>query len=277
MKKKILFALLALFISASALAQFSCVPYKSDEYAQLKASKTYIILTGDERFDKELVVAMRDLWKLTAVDVLAPKEIDKKIQDKKCSFILSATAGGYAVLALINGGKKKLEDYSFTNMIAYAPINAFQNESNNSDCYYRVRNMVESMQHAMALVQKNDIKGNQIKIGNKLIDIYNTRAQRIKKRTLLFCEESLGTKLTKSDIAGMYPYKFEFCDKEKIEQVIKEKSTEYYYFMPTITVNKFFFVFDPSNGEVVYADAVMTGMNINKNNIKDLIKKVKGD
>ena len=93
----------------------------------------------------------------------------------------------------------------------------------------------------------------------------------------MFCEETLGNKLTKSDIAGLYPYKFEFCSKEKIEQVIKEKSTEYYYFQPTITVNKFFFVFDPSNGEVVYAEAVMTGLNINKNNIKDLVKKIKGD
>ena len=54
------------------------------------------------------------------------------------------------------------------------------------------------------------------------------------------------------------------CSKEKIEQVIKEKSNEYYYFQNAVTMNKSMFVFDPSNGEVVYFDFTIGGLDVKK-------------
>jgi hypothetical protein len=161
--------------------------------------------------------------------------------------------------------------YQYDDMLAYCPINHFQNERQNTDCFYRVRNMVQSMIHAMDIVQKNDIRGMSLTIVKKLRDIYNAKAGTIKSRTLLFCRETLGDKISESDISKIYPYKFEICDKAKIEQVIKDKSKDYYYFQPAITLNKSMFVFDPSNGEVVYCDYQMMGLNINKGNIEDMV------
>ena len=176
----------------------------------------------------------------------------------------------------MNGGKKKIYNYKYSDLIAYCPINHFQNEPSDVDCGYRVRNMIESMLQSMELVQKNDLKGNSKKIADQLQEVYNKKAPGIAKRTLLICQETIGSKLTKADIAGVYPYKFEMCSKEKIEQAIKDKSKDYYYFQAGITVNKSMFVFDPSNGEVLYFDYAIMGLDIKKGDLEDLVKAIKG-
>jgi len=279
MKTKIIF-LFVLAYSIIGKAQLSAVDYKSKEYDQFRGSKTYVILSGDAKFDSELKAGMTDLWKATPFSFINKAEFEKMLPETTASFIslivISGAKAGqnYHYLALFNGGKKKLGRYEYDDMLAYCPINFFQNENKLIDCNYRVRNMIESMILSMDIVQKNDLRGSSYKIVKGLQEVYASRAPKIKARTLLFCDETLGKKITKSDIAGIYPHKFEICSKAKIEQVIKEKSTEYYYFQPGITLNKSMFVFDPSNGEVVYFDFSMMGLNINKGNIEDLAKAI---
>jgi hypothetical protein len=283
MKKHYLLSIAIAFLTAqTSFSQLSAVSYTSDDFAAFKASKTYIVKTGDTKFDDELASAMKDLWTITPFESVDKSAFENKISDKSASFIVSIIIAGdhpnqnYHYLGIINGGRKKISRYSYDDMIAYCPINHFQDEPNNTDCAFRVRNMVESMISAMSIVQKQDIKGGSKGIVDKLEEYYNKRAPQIKKRTLLFCKESIGDKITQSDIAGIYPYKFEICDKAKLAQVIKDKSTDYYYFQPGITMNKNMFVFDPSNGDVLYADYSIMGLNISTGNIKDLAKAVKG-
>ncbi len=280
MKTKILFLFALAFYTLIGNAQLSAVDYKSDEYAQFKGSKTYVVLSGDAKFDSEMKSAMADLWKVTPFSFINQAEFEKRMPEKTASFITLTIISGskpnqnYHYLALINGGQKKLSKYKYDDLLAYCPINFFQNENKLVSCNYRVRNMVESMIMSMDIVQKNDINGNSYKIVKGLQEVYNTKSPKIKERTLLFCDETLGNKITKSDIAGIYPHKFEVCSKAKIEQVIKDKSTEYYYFQPAITLNKSMFVFDPSNGEVMHFEFQMMGLNINKGNLEDLAKAV---
>jgi len=91
------------------------------------------------------------------------------------------------------------------------------------------------MIQAMDIVQKKNINGLPIKIVNDLLKNYNTKTKNIKDRTLLLCRETISKKSTESEIAKCYPYKFEICDRDKIEQVIEDKSKDYYYFQPGIT------------------------------------------
>lgn len=262
-----------------ATAQLSAVGYKREEYDQFRGSKTYVVLSGDEKFDAEIKSAASELWKITPLSFINNSEFEKLIPEKSASFInLIILEGGgiYHYLALFNGGKEKIEKYHYNDMLAYCPINFSQNENKLVDCSYRVRNMLESMIQAMEIVEKNDIRGNSLKIVNGLQKIYNSKASIIKERTLLFCDVTIGNKITKSDISGIYPFKFEICSKEKIEQVIKDKNKDYYYYQPGITQNKSMFVFDPSNGEVVYFGYNMMGSNINKGNIKDLAETISG-
>ncbi|OWP84092.1 hypothetical protein BWK59_07140 [Flavobacterium davisii] len=296
MRNKFLF--LSLFVINLSFAQFTAKEYDSEEFNKFKASKTYVVLTGDEKFDTELTKSMSNTWKTTPYSIISSKEFETKIADKTASFIclLGSTdrlVKTYHYLALINGGKKTISRYEYKDLIAYAPINFFINENNLTDCSFRVRNMIESMVLSIELVQKNDIKGSTLSIAKGLQKIYLKRSPKIKERTLLICEESINKKIltgsglqpigidylltkdiNKDDIAGLYPFKYEICSKEKIEKVIKEKDKDYYYLQPTITLNKSIFVFDPENGEVVYFDYSIQGLNFNKRNLKDLVKAI---
>jgi hypothetical protein len=223
---------------------------------------------------------MKDVWKITPYDVIESKELDTKIPDKSASFLISIIIGtqypqqNYHYLALINGGEKKLSKYGYNDMLAYCPINHWVDEKENTDCAYRVRNMVESMAQTMDIVQKNDIHGNPKKIAEGLEEQYNAKSPKIKKRTLLFCEESIGNKLTKDEVKGLYPYKMEVCSKAKLAEAIKDKSKDYYYLQLASTLNHFVFVIDPSNGEVMYGHFKTQGMAIKKDDLKDLLEAI---
>jgi hypothetical protein len=274
------FFLAALLCSVYAFGQYSAADYKDKDYAKFKASKTYYVKTGNESFDTEVINVLKEQWKETPYEVIDDAAFKTKLPDPANSFILSLIIGtqyanqNYHYLALVNGGKKKLNNYGYDDMLAYSPINHWVDETDNAACAFRVRNMIESMIAAMDLVQKNDIRGNSKKIVEGLQEVYNAKAGKIKKRTLLFCKESMGAKFKPEDVAGNYPYKYEICTKEKLAKVIKEKSKEYYYFQPGITLNKNMFVFDPSNGEVVYCDMQIQGLNIDKKNIKELVETI---
>lgn len=281
--KKLFFVLSVLGLySLSGSAQLSAVDYKSEQFAQFKSSKTYVVKTGNAAFDTELENAMKALWKITSYDVIDSKAFETKITDKSASFILSVIIGtqnagqNYHYLALVNGGVKKVSKYSYDDMIAYAVINHFQNEPENTDCAYRVRNMIESMIDAINIVQKNDIHGNSKKIALSLLEFYRTKSPKIKERVLLIPDYILNKKLDKADIAGLYPFKYEVCSKDKIAQAIKDKSKEYYYFQPAITLNKSIFVFDPFNGEVLYGDAQVMGLTIKESDFENLVNAIKG-
>ena len=287
MKLKNLILIIALAYSNFTFSQLSAVTFRSEEFAKFSASKTFFVKTGNATFDSETENALTELWKLTPFEIIDFETFEKKLPDVSASFILSIVISvsskyddqNYHYLALINGGKKSLRKYRYEDMIAYCPINHFQNEPKNTDCAYRVRNMVESMILAMDLTQKNDIRGTTFDIAKRLQEIYNSRSGKIKDRTMLFCESSFGGKITKADIAGLYPFKFEMCSKEKIEQVIKDKSTEYYYYQPCFTYNTSIFVVDPSNGEIVYfrmGIPVLGYPKLKTKDIEDLTEAVKG-
>jgi hypothetical protein len=269
-----------------ARAQLTAVKPTSNEFKQFKAStKTYVVKTGDKKFDTELISAMEDEWKITAFEEISSDAFKKKLKekDKTVSYILLANievrhsnyTREYHYLMLINGGYKSIGDYAYDDMIAYCPINHFVNEPENTDCYYRVRNMLQSMIGVIDLLSKNKIKGSGLNAVDQISEIYDKKATHIKDRTLLFCSETMGDKLSEEDIKKLYPYPFEICNRQRLEKVIREKSTEYYYLQPGITLNKSIFVFDPSNGDVLYFAYQAMGLNFNKGNLKDLVEEIK--
>lgn len=282
MKNIIIMISVLIGIVTQSNAQLSAMNYKSDGFVAFKASKTYAVKSGDAAYDAELESAMKDIWKVTSFDMIDGETFKTKITDASASFILPVTieANGpnqaYHYIALINGGKKSIKKYTYPDMVAYAPINHWVDENENTDCAFRIRNILQSMVTAIELVQKNDSWGNTKDVVDHLRKIYQAKAPQIKDRILLVNAKSVGgKKMTKEVFGGIYPFKFEFCDREKIAKAIREKSTEYYYLQPGITLNKSIFVFDPSNGEVVYFDYSMMGMSITDDNVEDLVKTIK--
>jgi hypothetical protein len=281
MKKAFLTISLLMAVTCNMMAQLSAMNYKNEDFAAFKATKTYVVKMGDPSYDNEIEAAMKESWTVTSYDFIDEAEFKTKIADASASFIVPVVIENngpnqaYHYIAIINGGRKSVKKYTYADMVAYAPLNHWVDEPTGVDCAFRIKNILQSMVQAIELVQKNDAWGNTKNVVDNLKNIYNQKAGKIKDRTLLVCQTSVGRKLTKEAFAGIYPYKFEFCDRDKIAKAIKEKSTDYYYFQPGITLNKSMFVFDPATGEVVYFDYAMMGMTINTDNIKDLVEQIK--
>ncbi len=286
--KNVIFLFL-LLASNFSYGQLSAVDYYNEDFTRFRASKTYVVTTGNEVFDTQIAAAMKESWKITSFDFVDGKILDTKISDKSASFIVLVTiAGGsgsqaYHYLALINGGRKKLNSYSYGDLLAYAPVNHFGGEYENIDCGYRVRNMLESMVQAMDLVQKNDFKGNSLKLSLELKKVYLQKSPEIKKRTLLVCEELIGggyggkkpKVFSKAEFASKYPFKFEYVSKERLAQIINERSTDYYYLQFCSTLNKSIFVFDPSNGEVLYFAFKIMGGKLVDTDVEELTNAIR--
>jgi hypothetical protein len=265
----------------TANAQLSAVSFKSDEYLKFMSSKTLVVKTGSPEYDQAVEDGMKEFWKVTQYEFISESEFEKRISDPAVSFIASIIISGqsanqnYHYLALFNGGKKKIEKYSYGDMLAYCPRNYWVNEKTTVDCAYRVANMIGGLALTVGIMQKSDIKGNGMAIADMLQKEYNSKSAQIKDRTLLFCKETVGSKLKETDIAAAYPFKYEFCTMDKLKQVIKSKSKDYYYFQPGITLNKSMFVIDPSTSECVYFDYDMMGLFIKKGDLEDLTKTIK--
>jgi len=280
MKLKIFVLILIASLSSNIMiAQLSAVGFKSEEFQKFKASKTYFVKSGNSTFDNSVMEAMKNNWKVTPFEEISQEDFKTKVKDPSISFLSLILIGepnhGYHYFGLFNGGKKKISNYDYGDLLAYAPVNRWVDEPELTDCGWRAKNMLEGMVQAMDIVQKQDIKGNTLSIVNQLRDYYNAKAPQIKNRTLLIAEPSMGRKFKKSDITGSYPYKVEICDRAKIEKAITEKSTEYYYLQPTITLNKSWFVIDPSNGEVLYFNYATMGLNITLKNVEELVTYIK--
>jgi hypothetical protein len=279
MKK--IFTLLMVFIAFNSYAQLASLGYKmTDDYERFLASTTYVVLTDNAAYDSNMVHAIKKYWKITPYKFINyKKDLNKKIRDKKASFLLLVNMSTeesedlYNCLALINGGKPTLAGYEFIDMLASSPTNHFLNELHTFDCSYRVQNMVQSIIATLDIVQKEQYKGDLEKVRSQLIKYYRTKSGAISKRILLICPEIIGDKIDEADFKKMYPYQTEFCKKETIDRIIASGDSSFYYLQLGATGTKSVFVFDPSNGEVVYAD-YSSGKFFSKDDLKDLSKTI---
>lgn len=275
--RKILLAILVAISFLSANAQISYIGYKSEKYDLLKASTTYVVLTGDKTYDDNMKSALEENWKISKYEFINEETLKEKISDKAATFLISATiftstsGQSWHFIMLVNGGRKNLNRYDLPDLLSCGIINHYGNEGNTLNAAPRLRNIIASMVKAMDIIKKEELGGMP---NNTLLDYYRTKSPMIAKRTLLVNKSAMGSKFSEEDFTKIYRYKYEFCTQEKIDKAIKDKSTEYYYLQPAITLSKNIFVFDPSNGDVVYGERQIMGMNINSGNIKDLMKAI---
>ncbi len=279
-----------LLLSQTAGAQLCRMDVNSPGFIQLKGSKTYYVTTGNTDFDNAVLEAMKSVWTITPWDVLDGDKLDSKISDKTCSFLIPEKNG----MILINGFRKHLYNYTVMDFLAQSPRHGYGDEQNITDCGFRVRNMIEAMIQAMDIVQKKAKEG---AVGKEFRAVYNGRSPKIKERTLLFCEDALKTIIIpdapknsknfmdtekvreryQEILSKAYPFRYEICSKEKVAKAIREKSTEYYYYQPVFSDGKYIFVYDPSNGEVVFFDHQMQGVKITDKDINHLVSTIKGE
>lgn len=278
--KKII-ACLLVCVSLSANAQFAALGYKmTDDYERFLNSTTYVVLTDNASYDTNIVHAVKKYWKITPYKFINyKKDLNKKLRDKKASFLLLVNMSTeeaedlYNCLALVNGGKPALASYEFIDMLAYSPINHFLNEQVMYNCSYRVSNMVQSILQTLEVVQKEQIKGDLEKVRTQLVKYYRTKSGVVSKRILLVCPDMIGKDMDEEDFKKNYPFKTEFCKKETIEKMIATGDSSFYYLQVNTTALKSIFIIDPFSGEIVYADN-SKGKFFSKDDLKDMAKTI---
>lgn len=269
--KKLFFIILFLAVRISSYAQLSSIAFNQKKYDNFKNNITCVVKTGRNEFDQELANVLKEKWKISKYTFITGDEFEVRIKEKSTTFLLFSNFG----LVLINGGYPNITYYGIYDMFAFCPLNNIINEKYPSDIQYRLRNMIESMVRSLELIEENKLKGNMI---SELTKKYNENSPSIKNKTLLFCLENMGPNITLNDLKDNYPYKFEVVTKEKLAQIIKDKNPNYLYFHHMFSdTYKYIFVFDPVNGEVLFASYSMNPMGlVSISNIKDLTKKIEG-
>jgi hypothetical protein len=276
---KTLTLLLTLAFPPLTFAQLSFTPSKSENWKLFKASKTYFVIGDDKRFNEGLAKAA-EVWKITPGQLVDSLEMVVKLKDPKNSIVTlftlpSSTPGKeFHALVLVMGGKKGLADISYTDILACAPIDHHGSEPSNIDCYYRLPNMLQSLQATMENVNAEP-NVPAAGVNKALIRFYRSRSAYIKDRTLLVCSEDLGDKLDEETFKTLYTYPFEICEKSKIAGAIAAKDNKYYYLQPALTQGKYIFVLDPVNGDVIYGLNELAG-SLTKANLQDLAATIEG-
>ena len=88
---------------------------------------------------------------------------------------------------------------------------------------------------------------------------------------LLINKGTIEKHIDENEFTNIYPYKFEYCTQQKIDDAIRNKDKNYYYLKVTALGFLDLFVFDPASGEVVYGDLLFDTRKVKEKHIKDMV------
>jgi hypothetical protein len=293
-KAKFIFVLAFLLCTSKAFAQLSAAAYNKEDMETFFTTKMFFVLTADKKFNDETIAGLKEYWKHTKFDTMSEANFEKNVENTAYSFltiikievitekknanglVISRTSDYYHYFGIINGGKKKIERFVYTDMIAYCPLNFYMDENPMYMSGFRAQSMVYQLHTAIQLVKDNELKGNSYKIVTQLQDIYNENAGVIKTKTLLVNKEHL-IDITEEEFKAAYPFKVEFCTKEKFQKAYTDKDKKYALFQPTVTMNKSIFVYDAETYKCLYFGFDMISRKMKKGDLKDMVKAINGE
>jgi hypothetical protein len=274
---------LILFIVSNLNAQYTSVGADSKVFNAFEAcSGIQVVLSGDKNFDEGIKSSLKSNWNLKPVEFIDNTTFENTINDETKAFMLLVKISDekgqqvYHFLAIIMGGKKKIRKYSYDDMVAYCPLNGFGGESPLTNCAFRLPILIYQLQSVINLNKKNDFGSNSFTIGKNLNKFYSQNAKKIKSKTLLINTDAANFKFTADEIKKEgYKYPVEYCNNEKIAEVIKNKDPKYAILQPAITLNKFIMVFDAATYECLYSKIDVMGMKVKIGDIKEIYEAIK--
>ncbi len=280
MKNKIALFLILLVIG-NANGQFSSVGSDSKKFKAFEScTNINVVLSGDKDFDEGIKNAIKSEWNIKPAEFIDKTTFENTISDEKKAFMLLCTIDNdkgqnYHFLAIIMGGKKKIGKYSYDDLIAYCPLNAFSGETPLTKCAFRLPILIYQLQSTINLTKKNNLGENSFSIGKNLNRLYCQNAKKIKSKTLLINTDASNVKFTIDEIKkDGYKYPIEFCNNEKIMEVIKNKDAKYAILQPAITLNKWIMVFDAATYECLYSSIDIMGLKVKMGDIKEIYEAI---
>ena len=258
------FCSLALIFTAqtTSLAQFVATDYT--HFAVETATKNTLILVeqGDSTYNRALRKAAAD-WKLTKVQVLSEAAALKKLPDHNYSFFVpldvsvkaaNGVSAKHYFIAIVNGGKKAWTSYTYTDIVAYAPLDHFGNEKNSVEAGYRIALLLGSLNDAFRTATVKKIMKGKNGTLDAFVGIYNRRAVALKGMTLLMPQYYLD-KTAQAAFAKQYPYPSkQIADIATLKTTLLKPNPKTAVFFLSRSLNKHIFVLDAITGKVLYSD-----------------------
>lgn len=278
-------------MSTQALAQVSASAYDKDDMQNFFKTKTLFVLSADKKLNEQAILGLRQYWKHTPWDTVSEANMGKYINNKAYSFmmviqitvitqqkdqygkVLRTTTDYYHYFGVINGGKKAIEHFVYTDMVAYCPINFKMDENPMSLCGYRAQSMVYNLHEAITMVKEKQIEGNSYRMVKNMQDVYNEAAPAIKNKILLVNKDHLKD-ITEAEFKDNYPFKVEFVSKEEFDKAYVSKDKRYALFQPTVTMQKSIFVFDAETYKCLYFGTDNLRLKIKEGDVKDMAKAI---
>lgn len=247
----------------------------SNEIMNLSNGNLFVVLSGDEKFDKLVQSSITNYWKHNKdFKAINASEIENLISDEKNYFISIMTYGvgtsmiigsgkntGKQELVFFNGGKKKLSAYSYGMMIATIPIIL----ENIKFCPSQTDYLIKSLSDGIQIVIDNKIEGLSGKVMYAVLKDLRKKTSLLKNKTLLIDKEII----INEDVLAKYKYKYKVLSSSEIASIVETNSTEYCILSTGYYPFKQLFIHDFESKEVVYGISTQGSLDIG---VKDFIK-----
>lgn len=291
---KNIFILLSVFcLTIHSNAQIINRGTDTKEFQQMMNSKLTFVLTGKAAYDKKLSNAIHQYWKVTPIDSVSVKDLNKVIQDESRSFLLPILFGltfdfkpgtsGHQYsstkswLSIINGGQKELSKYSDNDAICIAAISLYGNEANFEDCEYRLDYIVKGLNDAIELALKKKMTGGAASMPFKMIAEINKNKNILNEKTLVINKDLKNVYrkdiAEEKDFTKNYTSKYKFVSDKEFKEILSSNSEEYVCLMPVLEVNKHILIYEPSTKKTIFYGHGMSGLSVNKKDIKEMLGK----
>lgn len=268
------------FFQLTICAQTIMSESKSKEVMNLTKGNVYLVLTGDEEFDKSIENSVKTYWKQTSYKTMNAKDVEKNLGDENNYFISlvyfdseyyrlrlfenakkASSEKRAKKIVLFNGSKSKLDKYTSEAMIAMIPmILKLTTETNNQTDY-----LIKSLNDGVGILLNNVVEGKTVAVVNAVFKEIRKDAAILKQKTLLISE----TEKFSAEILSKYKYKYKVLTDTEIYKLMTEGSKEYCVLYISWDPFRQFFIQDLESKKMVCAMSVLLNTPISE---KDFIK-----
>ncbi len=213
---------LAGFLLSIFCAQAEETPLTSAHIEQFFKTKTYVVLDDNvlSDYNRKVQESVTRNWKLTPFEFVSQTEFHAKRTDNKCSFLILSEVvfNGdkevvkYDFFSLVLGGKYP----NLVSMPIIAAVPLGYTGAPQETSAYKLGAMLKFLQaHVKLLRDKPEL------VKDDMFKYYNNNQKSIRDKTLYLIKEELAPDVdSKTEIAAVYPYKFQFVTRDELEAAI---------------------------------------------------------
>ncbi|MCC6837110.1 MAG: hypothetical protein IT234_01115 [Bacteroidia bacterium] len=272
--KKIFLIFAILFAAIGVKSQSITYGSDSKEIMNISKGNLFIILTGDETFDKSFEASVKNYWKQnSSFKTILSKDVEKYLGDANNYFLCLAIRGfdgSYSTiimgdintqetqeLVLFNGEKSKLSKYTYEMAMITVPMMARKQQN----YYLQTDYLVIALNNSVDIVKNENISK---QVMYAVLRTLRKDVSVIKNKTLLI-DETLVNEKTLSK----YKYKYKILPSSEIAKLLEAGSKDYCALAWGINPFKQIFIFDLETKKVVYGISTQGSLGINE---KDFVK-----